>query len=200
MCWALIHKPGRASQSAPARSSFWWWRHDPARIRQSSVDSSGVTPSGNWMRLDESGKFWTNGRTSGSIARFWPNSQTVWRPGLSILPPLTGDEVRQTVRRQSAFAELTAPRGRHAPTAGKVVDSPSRVLSEPAVTMSPRELLTRSDPAQAQAAGAHFAGQDAALRASFVPSLGMATFLVFNTVYWLVMAVVRYEFSAYFNS
>ena len=66
--------------------------------------------------------------------------------------------------------------------------------------MSPRELLTRSDPAQAQAAGAHFSGQDAALRASFVPSLGMATFLVFNTVYWLVMAVVRYEFSAYFNA
>jgi LytS/YehU family sensor histidine kinase len=38
------------------------------------------------------------------------------------------------------------------------------------------------------------------MRASFVPSLGMATFLVFNTVYWLVMAMVRYEFSAYFNA
>jgi len=67
--------------------------------------------------------------------------------------------------------------------------------------MSPRELLTRSDPAQvAAAAGAHPARQDGALRASFVPSLGMATFLVFNTVYWLVMAAVRYEFSAYFNA
>ena len=38
------------------------------------------------------------------------------------------------------------------------------------------------------------------MRASFVPSLGMATFFVFNTVYWLVMAMVRYEFSAYFNA
>jgi len=66
--------------------------------------------------------------------------------------------------------------------------------------MSPRELLTRSDPAEAQATDAHPAGQDGALRASFVPSLGMATFFVFNTVYWLVMAVVRYEFSAYFNA
>ncbi len=66
--------------------------------------------------------------------------------------------------------------------------------------MSPRELLTHSDPAQAQAADAHLAGQDGAMRASFVPSLGMATFLVFNTVYWLVMAMVRYEFSAYFNA
>jgi len=66
--------------------------------------------------------------------------------------------------------------------------------------MSPRELLTRSDPAEVQAAGTHPAGQDGALRASFVPSLGMATFFVFNTVYWLVMAVVRYEFSAYFNA
>ena len=67
--------------------------------------------------------------------------------------------------------------------------------------MSPRELLTRSDPAQASAAaGAHPARQDGAIRASFVPSLGMATFLVFNTVYWLVMAAVRYEFSAYFNA
>ena len=98
---ALIHR----------RSFSWWRRHDPARIRQSSAKSSGVTPSGNWMRLDESGKFWTNGRTSGSIARFCPSSLPVWRPGLSILPPLTGDEVRQTVRRQPAFAELTAPRG-----------------------------------------------------------------------------------------
>ena len=66
--------------------------------------------------------------------------------------------------------------------------------------MSPRELLTRSDPAQAAAEGAHPARQDGAMRASFVPSLGMATFLVFNTVYWLVMAAVRYEFSAYFNA
>ena len=66
--------------------------------------------------------------------------------------------------------------------------------------MSPRELLTHSDPAQAQAADAHLAGQDGAMRASFVPSLGMATFLVFNTVYWLVMAMVRYEFSAYFRA
>jgi len=67
--------------------------------------------------------------------------------------------------------------------------------------MSPRELLTRSDPAQASAAaGAHPARQDGAMRASFVPSLGMATFLVFNTVYWLVMAAVRYEFSAYFHA
>jgi hypothetical protein len=67
--------------------------------------------------------------------------------------------------------------------------------------MSPRELLTQSDPAQASAAaGAHLVGQDGAMRASFVPSLGMATFLVFNTVYWLVMAMVRYEFSAYFNA
>jgi hypothetical protein len=67
--------------------------------------------------------------------------------------------------------------------------------------MSPRELLTQSDPAQASAAaGAHPARQDGAMRASFVPSLGMATFLVFNTVYWLVMAMVRYEFSAYFNA
>ena len=66
--------------------------------------------------------------------------------------------------------------------------------------MSPRELLTRSDPAQVAAAGAHPARQDGAMRASFVPSLGMATFLVFNTVYWLVMAAVRYEFSAYFRA
>jgi len=103
------------------------------------------------------------------------------------------------VRRQPAFAELTSPRGRQTPTAGKVVDHPSRVLSEPAVTMSPREPLTRSDPASA-AAGAHPARQDGAMRASFVPSLGMTEFFVFNTVYWLVMAVVRYEFSAYFNA
>ena len=34
----------------------------------------------------------------------------------------------------------------------------------------------------------------------FVPSLGMTDFLVFNTVDWLVMAVVGYEFPASFNA
>jgi hypothetical protein len=65
--------------------------------------------------------------------------------------------------------------------------------------MSPREPLARSDPAQA-AAGAHLVRQDGTTGSWFVPSLGMTEFFVFNTVYWLVMAVVRYEFSAYFNA
>ena len=66
--------------------------------------------------------------------------------------------------------------------------------------MSPRELLTRSDPAKASAAGARLVGQDGATWAWFVPSRGMAAFFVFNTGYWFVMAVARYEFSAYFNA
>ena len=69
------------------------------RIRQSSAVSSGVAPSGNCQKLDESGKFWTNGHTSGCFARFCPNSLPVCRPRLSILPPLPGDEVRQAVCR-----------------------------------------------------------------------------------------------------
>jgi len=67
--------------------------------------------------------------------------------------------------------------------------------------MSPRELLTRCDPAQASAAaGAHLVGQDGAMRAWFVPSRGMASFFVFNTFYWLMMAVARYEISAHFHA
>jgi len=67
--------------------------------------------------------------------------------------------------------------------------------------MSPRELVTRSDPAQASAAaGAHPARQDGAMRAWFVPSRGMASFFVFNTLYWLIMDVARYEISAHFHA
>jgi hypothetical protein len=119
----------------------------------------GVTPSGKGLRLDESGKFWTNGRTSGCFDQFWPNSLPVWLPGLSILPPLPGDEVRQAVRRASKAgvrgADVTS--GATAADGREGCRPPSRVLSEPAVTMSPRELLTRSDPALASAAaGAHY--------------------------------------------
>lgn len=87
------------------------------------------------------------------------------------------------------------------PRAAEDVAIPSRVPPRHTVAMSRSEIAPLSGRTTVlPLPGTDPVARDGERRLSFVPSRGMASFVVFNTVYWLAMAVTRYEFFAYFHA